>query len=135
MNLLQELGHDCQDLGCFNSDPVDYPDVAQAVGEAVAARQADHGILVCGSGIGMAIAANKVPGVRAAPCHDSLSARMAREHNDANVLCLGADYIGPVLAQDIVRTYLVAQFQGGRHVRRVEKIAALEDRLARQPRG
>lgn len=133
--LLQELGYECQDVGCYNSDPVDYPDVAQAVGEQVASKRADHGILICGSGIGMAIAANKVPGVRAAPCHDFLSARMAREHNDANVLCLGSDYIGPMLAQDIVKAYLGSHFQGGRHGRRIEKIASLEGRLAHQPKG
>jgi ribose 5-phosphate isomerase B len=131
---LREQGHDCQDLGCFSSDSVDYPDIAQAVGAAVAAGRAERGILICGSGIGMAIAANKVPGVRAAPCHDSLSARMTREHNDANVLCLGAEYIGPMLAHDIVKAFLGARFEGGRHARRVEKIAALEGRLARQPK-
>ncbi|MSQ34050.1 MAG: ribose 5-phosphate isomerase B [Dehalococcoidia bacterium] len=131
LTLLQELGHEHPDLGCFDSGAVDYPDIAQAVGQAVAAGRADHGILICGSGLGMAMAANKIPGVRAAPCHDSLSARMTREHNDANVLCLGADILGVGLAQDIVRAYLAAQFQGGRHTRRVEKIANLEGRPTR----
>lgn len=123
---VQELGYESQDFGCYDSTPVDYPDVAKKVSEAVASGECGYGILVCGTGIGMSISANKMRGIRAALCADSLSARWAREHNDANVLCLGAEVVGPGLAKEIVTTYLQAQFQGGRHARRVEKMAALD---------
>jgi len=124
--LLSELGHSCEDFGCFNSDSVDYPDIAQPVAEAVSKKSFDRGILVCSTGIGMSIVANKVPGIRAAVCHDTFSARRAREHNDANVLCLGEWVIGQGLMREIVTTYLSADFAGGRHARRVEKIHAIE---------
>ena len=124
--LLTELGHDCQDFGCYSSEPVDYPDVAQRVAEAVASGKFDHGILICSSGIGMSIAANKVRGIRAALCCDVFSARRARQHNDANILCLGAETIEHGLALDIVKAYLATTFEGGRHFRRVEKIRSLE---------
>jgi ribose 5-phosphate isomerase B len=124
--LLSELGHSYEDFGCFNSNSVDYPDIAQPVAEAVSKKSFDRGILVCSTGIGMSIVANKVPGIRAAVCHDTFSARRAREHNDANVLCLGEWVIGQGLMREIVTTYLSADFAGGRHARRVEKIQAME---------
>jgi ribose 5-phosphate isomerase B len=114
------------DMGTDSTASVDYPDFASAVARAVAGGTAERGILICGTGIGMAIAANKVGGVRCAPCFDCFTARMAREHNDANVLALGARVTGPGLALEIARTWLVTPFGGGRHALRVEKIAALE---------
>lgn len=123
---LQEKGHKVEDLGTFSLDSVDYPDVAVAVSKKVAAGLADKGILVCGTGIGVSIAANKIPGIRAALCHDTFSARAAREHNDANVLTLGERVIGRGLAMDIVETWLGSRFAGGRHQRRIDKITALE---------
>ena len=126
VGLLSELGHSCEDFGCFNSNSVDYPDIARPVAEAVSKKNFDRGILVCSTGIGMSIVANKVPGIRAAVCHDTFSARRAREHNDANVLCLGEWVIGQGLMREIVTTYLSADFAGGRHARRVEKIHAME---------
>lgn len=126
VGLLPELGHSCEDFGCFNSNSVDYPDIARPVAEAVAKKSFDRGILVCSTGIGMSIVANKVPGIRAAVCHDTFSARRAREHNDANVLCLGEWVIGQGLMREIVTTYLSADFAGGRHARRLEKIRAIE---------
>ena len=126
VGLLSELGHSCEDFGCFNSNSVDYPDIAQPVAEAVSKKSFDRGILVCSTGIGMSIVANKVPGIRAAVCHDTFSARRAREHNDANVLCLGEWVIGQGLMREIVTTYLSADFAGGRHARRLEKIRAIE---------
>lgn len=126
VGLLSELGHNHEDFGCFNSSSVDYPDIARPVAEAVSQKKFDHGILICSTGIGMSIVANKVPGIRAALCHDTFSARRAREHNDANVLCLGEWVIGQGLMREIVTTYLSADFVGGRHAKRVEKIHALE---------
>lgn len=126
MGLLTELGHGYQDFGCYSSDPVDYPDIAQKVGEAVASGKFNHGILICSSGIGMSIAANKVKGIRAALCCSTFSAERARQHNDANVLCLGEDTLEPALALDIVKVYLSATFEGGRHLRRLEKVHNLE---------
>jgi len=126
VGLLSELGHSYKDFGCFNSNSVDYPDIARPVAEAVSNKSFDRGILVCSTGIGMSIVANKVPGIRAAVCHDTFSARRAREHNDANVLCLGEWVIGQGLMREIVTTYLSADFAGGRHARRVEKIHAIE---------
>jgi len=126
VGLLSELGHSYEDFGCFNSSSVDYPDIAQPVAEAVSKKSFDRGILICSTGIGMSIVANKVPGIRAAVCHDTFSARRAREHNDANVLCLGEWVIGQGLMREIVTTYLSANFAGGRHARRVEKIHAIE---------
>ena len=125
--LLAELGHQAQDFGCEGTASVDYPDVAGEVARAVAQGRYDCGILVCGTGIGMSISANKVRGVRAALASEPFSARMARAHNDANVLCMGAEVVGPALARDIVTAYLAASFEGGRHARRVQKIAALEE--------
>ena len=123
---LKELGHEVLDVGTRSADPVDYPDYAREVSLAVREGRVDLGLLVCGTGLGMAIAANKVPGIRAVTCTDTFSARCAREHNDANVLCLGERVVGPGLARDIVAAWLSASFLGGRHQRRVEKIAQIE---------
>ncbi|MBI4233660.1 MAG: ribose 5-phosphate isomerase B [Chloroflexi bacterium] len=126
MPALQEKAYEVHDFGCYDTASVDYPDIAQQVAEAVAQGKCQYGVLICGTGIGMSIAANKIPGVRAALCHDPFSARRAREHNDANVLCMGGSIIGPGLAKEIVEAYLNASFEGGRHARRVNKVAGLE---------
>ena len=123
---LRTLGHEVLDLGAHDADRVDYPDFGAAVGRAVAGAEADLGVCVCGSGIGIAMAANKVPGVRAAPVHDATSARLARQHNDANVLCLGERLLDPDVALEAVRAWLDAEFEGGRHVGRVAKLAELD---------
>jgi ribose 5-phosphate isomerase B len=114
------------DYGTHSPEPVDYPDYAALVGEAVAAGKVERGVLVCGTGIGMAIAANKVGGVRAAACSDLYTARMSREHNDANVLTLGGRLMGPDMALDILRMWLETPFAGDRHRRRIDKIGALD---------
>ncbi len=119
---LAEQGHEVEDLGTSSGDSVDYPDYGAAVGRRVAADEAQLGVLVCGSGIGIGIAANKVPGVRAATCSDLYSARMSRAHNDANIIAVGARIVGVGLAEEIVDTFLATDFEGGRHARRVDKI-------------
>ncbi|HHT85227.1 MAG: ribose 5-phosphate isomerase B [Bacillota bacterium] len=124
--LIQELGHEVSDLGTHSEESVDYPDFAVKVARAVTGGEADLGILVCGTGLGMAIAANKVKGIRAVTCGDTFSARASREHNDANVLCIGARVTGGGLALEIVKTWSESEFQGGRHARRVQKIADIE---------
>jgi ribose 5-phosphate isomerase B len=124
--LLAELGHEWVDFGCQSDEPVDYPDIARPLAEAVAAGEYERGILICGSGVGMSIAANKVKGVRAALCHDTFAGRLARRHNDANVLCLGGWCIGRGVGEEIVRLFLSEDFEGGRHARRVDKIRAME---------
>jgi len=116
------------DLGTHSTESVDYPDYAALVGESVADHKVERGLLVCGTGIGMAIAANKVPGVRAALCGDLYTARMSREHNDVNVLVLGGRLMGADMAADILQAWLETEFAGGRHARRVEKIADIERR-------
>ncbi len=126
-SLLSELGHSYEDFGCYDTSYVDYPDIVRPIATAIAQGEFEQGILFCSTGIGMSIAANKVNGIRAAVCHDTFSARRAREHNDANVLCLGEQVAGQGLAREIVTTYLNSEFVGGRHARRVEKIQALED--------
>ena len=123
---LRTLGHEVLDLGAHDADRVDYPDFGAAVGRAGAGAEADLGVCVCGSGIGIAMAANKVPGVRAAPVHDATSARLARQHNDANVLCLGERLLDPDVASEAVLAWLDAEFEGGRHVGRVAKLAELD---------
>jgi ribose 5-phosphate isomerase B len=123
---LERQGFHLTDAGTSSTDSVDYPDFARAVGESVASGQAERGILVCGSGIGMAIAANKVAGVRAANVRSELEAQLSREHNDANVLALGARILGEESAFKIIETWLKTAFTGGRHQRRVEKIGQLE---------
>jgi ribose 5-phosphate isomerase B len=127
---VRALGHEPLDLGGDGSDPSDdYPEYAEKVGEAVRAGIADRGILVCGSGVGVSIAANKIPGVRAAVCHDTYSAHQGVEHDDMNVLVLGARVIGPNLATELVGAFLAADFSGEpRHVRRINKVRAIEAR-------
>ncbi len=124
--IVTQLGHECIDVGTTNSHPVDYPDQAYAAAKAVADKKADMAILVCATGLGMSIAANKIDGIRAALCHDELTARISRDHNDANVLCLSGDQIGEVLLRKIVEVSLDTEFSGGRHKRRVNKISAIE---------
>ena len=126
VRVAKEKGFEVDDLGPFSEDSVDYPDYARRVGEAVASGRARFGLLVCGTGIGMAIAANKVKGVRAAHCGDELEARMARAHNDANVLCLGERILGLGLGAAIVTAFLQQPFEGGRHQGRIDKIRTLE---------
>jgi ribose 5-phosphate isomerase B len=126
MPFLQNTGHNHQDFGCYNTDSVDYPDIAQKVGEAVASGNFDQGILICNTGIGISIAANKIKGIRAALCCDVFAAQRARQHNDANVLCLKGEDIDIELALEIVKTFLATDSEGGRHLRRVNKIRALE---------
>jgi len=128
---LRELGHEVKDFGTHGPESVDYPDYARPVARAVAGGEFERGILVCGTGIGVSISANKVVGIRAAACSDTYSAHMGRQHNDANVLCMGSRILGPGLALDIVDAYLGAEFEGGRHVRRVEKIHQIESERAR----
>lgn len=124
--MLDRMGVAYEDLGTYSCDPVDYPDYAQKVGEAVAAGKFDRGLLVCGSGTGMAIAANKVPGVRAAVAWTEDIARLSRQHNDANVLSLPARFVPEDDVEKIVKAWLSADFEGGRHERRVEKITQIE---------
>ncbi len=126
VRVAKELGYDVVDVGPFSAESVDYPDYARRVADAVAAGEARFGLLVCGTGIGMSIAANKVKGVRAALCTTELEARMARAHNDANVLCVGERIVGLGLGGAIVRAFLQGAFEGGRHERRVGKIRDLE---------
>lgn len=123
---VKKLGHQIKDFGTFDESPVDYPDYAFAVARAISRGEYDYGILICGTGIGVSIAANKIKGVRAARCQDCFSAKMARQHNNSNILCLGGMVMGPGLAREVVNAYLKAEFEGGRHARRVEKIMALE---------
>ena len=125
--LVQQLGHEVLDVGPAGKDSVDYPDFAFQVAGAVSEGRAHRGILICGTGIGMCIAANKVRGVRAAPCHDSITAEMSRRHNDANVLCLSADLLGDELIDRMVRIWLTTDFEGGRHAQRVGKICRYEE--------
>ncbi len=127
-----QQGHEVTDLGTHSTAPVDYPDTAEAVATAVRNGQADRGLLVCGSGAGVSIAASKFPGIRAAVCHDTYTARQAVEHDDVNVLCLGARVVGPDLARALVDTFLAASFSGDeRHLRRLAKIDAIENRFLR----
>jgi ribose 5-phosphate isomerase B len=124
---LASLGHQVEDFGCPDETSVDYPDIARPLAEAVAAGRNDLGILMCSNGVGMSIVANKVSGVRAALCHDVFSARRAREHTDANVLCLGSWCIGQGVAKDVLEAFVGAEFEGGRHTRRLEKVRALDE--------
>lgn len=125
--LLLELGAQLIDHGAESNEACDYPDIGFAVAEDVASGRAEKGVLFCGSGIGMSITANKVHRIRAAVCHDELTAQMAKRHNDANVLCLPADLVGDALMQSIVKVWLNTEFEGGRHQRRVDKINEFED--------
>ena len=126
VQLLANLGHEVLDEGTDSTQSVDYPEFGTAVARKVSSGQVDRGILICGTGIGMAITANKVPRVRAATCHDEITAEMSRRHNDVNVLCLSADMLGERNIENLVRLWLETEFEGGRHARRLEKIAALE---------
>lgn len=129
--VVESLGHEYADFGCNCTDSVDYPDFAAVAAKAVTKGDCDLGIIVCGTGLGMAIAANKVKGIRAVSCHDCYSAAMARAHNNANILTLGQRVTGSGLAAMIVRTFLTTAFEGGRHQRRIEKISALEEDFGR----
>ncbi|HUB20150.1 MAG TPA: ribose 5-phosphate isomerase B [Acidobacteriaceae bacterium] len=127
---LERLGHEVIDLGAFSTEPSDYPDFAEAVGRALQAGRAERGILICGSGVGVCVAANKMPGIRACMCHDHYSAHQGVEHDEMNVLVLGARIIGPELAFDLVSAFLNARFQSQveRYVRRLNKVKAIEAR-------
>ena len=125
---LAERGHDVIDLGTHGSASVDYPDFAARVGRAVVSGDASLGLLICGSGIGMSIASNKIAGVRAAHCTDAYQARVSRQHNDANVLCMGARVSGLGVMEDTLQAFLDHRFEGGRHAQRVEKIQQLEEK-------
>ena len=125
--IVTQLGHECIDVGTDSSDPVDYPDYAYSAAMAVAKNEADRAILICGTGIGTSITANKVKGIRAALCHDELSTQISRDHNDANVLCVSGDLIGEVLMRKMVEVWLSTEFSGGRHQRRINKITAIEE--------
>jgi ribose 5-phosphate isomerase B len=129
---ISQMGHECLDFGTDGTNPVDYPDLAYMVARAVSEQQADRAILICATGLGMSIAANKVRGIRAALCHDELSAQISRDHNDTNVLCLSGDQVGEVLLRKIVEVWIDTDFSGGRHQRRVNKIIAIEE--GRDPR-
>jgi len=127
VSYLRKEGHEVIDVGTRSLDPVDYPDFAEAVGRAVLEGRADRGILVCGSGVGASVVANKLPGIRAGLCHDTYSAHQGVEHDDINVLVMGARVIGPELARELVRVFINAQFSGEeRHVRRLNKVKAIE---------
>jgi ribose 5-phosphate isomerase B len=134
LEVVRELGHEPVDLGTNSTDPVDYPDTARAGAEAVRSGRAERAVVVCGSGAGVAVAACKVPGIRAACTHDTYSAHQCVEHDDVNVLCLGARVIGPALAREIIEAFLGASFTGEeRHVRRLGKIQAIEAEFTRAP--
>jgi ribose 5-phosphate isomerase B len=134
LEVVGELGHEAVDLGTYSTDPVDYPDTARAGAEAVRSGGADRAVVVCGSGAGVAVAACKVPGIRAACTHDTYSAHQCVEHDDVNVLCLGARVIGPALAREVIEAFLSASFSGEeRHVRRLGKIEAIEREFSREP--
>ena len=127
VRFLEEQGHEVTDLGTHSTDPVDFPVYARQVGQAVQLGKADRGVLVCGSGVGACVAANKLRGIRAALCHDTYTAHQGVEHDDVNVLCLGGRVVGPALAYDIVRSWLTARYIGtGRHKRRVDQILEIE---------
>ncbi|MFC1939494.1 ribose 5-phosphate isomerase B [Chloroflexota bacterium] len=125
IKLVTDARHSCEDFGSYTTDSVDYPDIAQKVAEAVSGGDFDRGILICSTGIGMCIAANKVKGIRAALCHNAFSACRARQHNDANVLCLGAEE-GQGQLPETVNAFLTCQFEGGRHQRRLDKVREME---------
>ena len=128
VSYLERAGYEVQDVGTYATDPVHYPDYAEKVARSVAEQSSDFGILICGTGIGMSIAANKVGGVRAALVHDTFGARMSREHNDANVLAFGAWEVTPQRAKEIVSAWLIAGYKGGRHDARLHRIRMLEQR-------
>ncbi|PQO28006.1 ribose 5-phosphate isomerase B [Blastopirellula marina] len=128
---LKKLGHESVDCGAHDCNSIDYPDIATAVAEKIVNGEVDRGILICGSGIGMAITANKFPGVRAATCHDDLTAEMSRRHNNVNVMCLSADLLGERLIDRMVDLWINTEFEKGRHQRRVDKITEVEKRFSK----
>jgi ribose 5-phosphate isomerase B len=130
--LLAEIGIESIDVGTFSTDSTDYPDFGRLAAEKVSRGECDRGIVICGSGIGMSIVANKFPRVRAALCHDAYTARMSRQHNDSNVLALGADLVNEQAAREIVKVWLYTEFEGGRHLRRVEKVLDIEAAVAKK---
>ena len=130
VEMLGGMGHEVTDVGADSAESSDYPDYAAAVARQVSRGEADRGVLVCGSSIGMCIAANKFPGVRAGTCNDELTAEISRRHNDLNVLCLSGDVLGQRDVEPLLRTWLDTAFEGGRHARRVDKITAIEKELA-----
>jgi ribose 5-phosphate isomerase B len=135
-DLLRSLGHEVLDVGAFNENPSDYPDFAEAVGRAVLEKKAERGVLICGSGVGVSVAANKLPGIRAAMCHDTYSAHQGVEHDDMNVLVLGSRVIGVKLAEELVKAFIPAKFTNEeRHVRRLAKVKALEAKYLTVGRG
>jgi RpiB/LacA/LacB family sugar-phosphate isomerase len=136
VDYLKSAGFQILDLGTNSTDPVDYPDYAVAVGEAIKDGKAQMGVVLCGSGVGASVAANKVPGVRAGLCHDTFSARQGREDDDTNVLCMGARVVGESLALEILKAFVNAEFSGlDRHVRRLNKVISTEKRYMNQPVG
>ncbi|MGW8256808.1 MAG: ribose 5-phosphate isomerase B [Thermoguttaceae bacterium] len=132
IDLLHRLGHEVIDAGTNSPDAVDYPDIAATVSALVGRGEAERGILVCGTGLGMCIAANKFSGVRATPCHDDITAEFSRRHNDSNVLCLSADLLGERVIDRMIELWLNTPFDGGRHERRLQKIFDLEHRIAEE---
>ncbi|MBQ7047220.1 MAG: ribose 5-phosphate isomerase B [Oscillospiraceae bacterium] len=127
IDMLKEKGYEVADMGC-NGESCDYPDIAEAVGREITEGRCEKGILICGTGVGMSIAANKIKGIRAALCSEHFSVKYTRLHNDSNVLCMGARTIGPGLAAELVEIFLETEFEGGRHQRRVDKINAIENK-------
>ena len=134
---IEHLDHEVLDVGAYDAEPSDYPDFAAAVGQAMLSVKAERGVLICGSGVGVSVAANKIPGIRAGLCHDTYSAHQGVEHDDMNVLVVGSRVIGPALAQDIVSAFLAASFQGqeARFVRRLNKVKAIEAKYLGQSTG
>jgi len=128
-SILRTKGHEVEDVGTLATESVDYPDFAAIVAKKVSEKSSDRGILICGTGIGMAITANKFPGVRAAPCTDEVTAEISRRHNDLNVLCLSADMLSPRVVERMVEVWIETEFEGGRHSRRVEKIHEIEKKI------
>ncbi|MCI6055044.1 ribose 5-phosphate isomerase B [Dysosmobacter sp.] len=124
--LLEKLGHQVEDFGCHSTESCDYPDFGEAAARAVAAGTCDRGIVICTTGIGISIAANKVKGIRCAHCADSLQAEMTRRHNDANMMAIGAGFTGKNMAERMVEVFLTTEFEGGRHARRVDKLNAIQ---------
>lgn len=125
---LEKKEIEVKDFGTYSTESCDYPDIALPVAESVASKEFDYGILICGTGIGVSISANKVPGVRAALCSDTFSAHATRQHNNANILAMGERVVGPGLALDIVDTFLTSEFEGGRHQNRIDKVSTIEDK-------
>ena len=135
MEVVKRLGHEVVDVGTFSPGAVDYPDMAAEAARLVGRGEVDRGILACGTGLGMCIAANKIVGVRAAPCHDETTTEMSRRHNDANVLCLSADLLGRRLIEKMIEIWLNTPFEGGRHARRVDKITEIERQVEAERRN